>query len=124
MSARSRCPLVRPAASDPPRAFMLSVASYYGGPAAGRQLAIRPGGSDLGPGLGEDRAQDLLDLVEVLLGADQRRRELDYRVAAVVGAADQAGVEQRVRQEAAQQPLRLVVVERLLGVLVLDELDA
>src|SRR5580693_7329714 len=80
--------------------------------------------SDLRPCLGEDRAEDLLDLVEVLLRADQRRGELDHRVTAVVGAADEAGVEQRVRQEAAQQPLRLVVVEGLLGVLVLDELDA
>src|ERR1700683_3678939 len=48
----------------------------------------------------------------------------DPRGAAGVGAPDEAGVEQRVRQEAARQPLRLVVVERLLGVLVLDELDA
>src|SRR5579863_8743869 len=69
--------------------------------------------SDLRPGLGEDRAEDLLHLVEVLLGADQRRRELNHRVAAVIGAAHQAGVEQRVRKEAAQQPLGLIVVERL-----------
>ena len=56
--------------------------------------------------------------------ADQRRRELDHRVAAVVGAAVEARLEQRLRQEAAQQPLRLVLVERLLGGLVLDQLDA
>src|SRR3984957_5152252 len=80
--------------------------------------------SDLRPRLGEDRAEDLLDLVEVLLRADQRRGGGDHRGTAGVGAADEAGVEQRVRQEAAQQPLRLVVVEGLLGVLVLDELDA
>jgi hypothetical protein len=60
----------------------------------------------------------------MLRAAGQGRGKLDHRVAAVVGAADQAGVEQRVRQEAAQQPLRLGVAERLLGVLVLDQLDA
>ena len=65
----------------------------------------------------------LLDLVEVRLVADQRRSELDDRVAAVVGAAVEAGVEQRLGEEAAQQPLGLVVVEGLLGRLVLDQLD-
>ena len=60
----------------------------------------------------------------MLLVADQRRRELDDRVAAVVGAAVEAGVEQRLGQEAAQQPLALLVVEGLLGGLVLDQLDA
>ena len=54
---------------------------------------------------------------------DQRRGELDHRVAAVVGAAVQARVEQRLGQEPAQQPLGLVVVEGLPGVLVLDQLD-
>ena len=70
------------------------------------------------------RAQRLLDHVELGLADDQRRRELDDRVAAVVGPAVQAGVEQRLGQEAAQQPLGLVVVEGLLGGLVLDQLDA
>src|ERR1035437_3415462 len=46
------------------------------------------------PGLGQDLAQDPLDLVEVLLAADERRGELDDPVAAVVGPAHQAGVEQ------------------------------
>src|SRR5271155_5138323 len=81
-------------------------------------------GSDTGPGLGEHRAQDLLYLVKVFLAADERRGELDHRVAPVVGAAYQPGIEQRVGQESAQQPLRLVVVERLPGGLVLDQLDA
>src|SRR5580658_11044049 len=76
------------------------------------------------PGLRQDRAQDALDLVEVLLPADQRRGELDDGVAAVVGAADEPGVEQRVREEPAQQPLGLLVAERLAGGLVLDHLDA
>src|SRR5215469_14758022 len=84
-----------------------------------RTLRSEKNPSNAGPGLREDGAQDLLDQVEVLLRADQRRGQLDDGVAAVVGAADQAGVEQRVRQEAAQQPLGLVVVERLLGDLVL-----
>src|SRR5487761_756938 len=75
-----------------------------------------------GPGLRQDRAQDLLHLVEVLLGAGQRGRELDDGVAAVVGPADEPGVEQRVRQEPAQQPLGLVVVERLACGLVLHQL--
>src|SRR5580693_5627423 len=51
-------------------------------------------GLDPGPGLGEDAAQDLLHLGEVLGAAGERRRQLDDGVAAVVGAADQAGVEQ------------------------------
>src|ERR1700761_1336943 len=79
---------------------------------------------DSGPGLCENRAEDLLHLVEVLLGADQRRGEVGHRVAAVVGAADESRVEQCVRQEPAQQPLGLVVVEGLLGGLVLDQFDA
>jgi hypothetical protein len=41
----------------------------------------------------------------VLLGAGQGRRELDDRVAAIVRAADEAGIEERVGQEAAKQPL-------------------
>ena len=57
------------------------------------------------------------------VSGDQRRRELDHRVAAVVGAADQAVLVQRAREEAAQQQLRLLVVEALLGLLVLDQLD-
>ena len=75
-------------------------------------------------GLGQHLAQDLLHLVEVLLVADQRGSELDDRVATVVGAAVEARVVQRLGQEAAQQLLRLLVVEGLLGVLVLDQLDA
>ncbi len=54
----------------------------------------------------------------------QRRRELDDGVPAVVGAAVEAGVEERAGEEAAQQPLALRVVERLPRRLVLDELDA
>ena len=42
------------------------------------------------PGLGEHRAQDAVDQLELLGVGDQRRRELDHGVAAVVGAADQA----------------------------------
>src|SRR6266545_2456497 len=71
----------------------------------------------------EHPAQDPFDLVEVLLAADQRGCELDHRVAAVVGAADQALLEQARREVAPQQPLALVVVEGLAGHLVLDQLD-
>ena len=49
-------------------------------------------------------------LVDVLARRDQRRRDLDHRVAAVVLAADQALVEQRVRQEVAQQDVALLGV--------------
>src|SRR5690554_7172457 len=45
-------------------------------------------------------------LVEVALVADERRRELDDGVAAVVGAAVEARVEERAREVAAQQSLR------------------
>src|SRR5689334_25194685 len=74
-------------------------------------------------GAGEDRPQSRLDVVELGLADDQRRRELDHRVAPVVGAAVDAGLEQRLGQVAAQKALGLRVVERLAGLLVLDELD-
>src|SRR5215469_4676282 len=83
----------------------------------------RPPRSKKRPSLRQHAPQDLLHLVEMLLAAGQRRGELDDRVAAVVGAADQAGVEQGRGQEAAQQPLRLVVAERLARNFVLDQLD-
>src|SRR5215469_14979647 len=60
----------------------------------------RPG-LDLPPCLREHATQDLLHLVEVVLRADQRRGQLDHGVATVVGPADEARVEQRVRQETA-----------------------
>ena len=55
--------------------------------------------------------------------ADQRRGELDDRVAAVVGAAVEALVVERLGDEAVEQPLALLGVEGLLGGLVLDQLD-
>src|SRR5437763_11426860 len=76
------------------------------------------------PGLLQDAAEDLFDLVEVGLVADQRRGELDDGVTAVIGPAVEPGVEQRLGQEAAQQPLGLLIGEGLLGGLVLDQLDA
>src|SRR5690349_4138845 len=75
------------------------------------------------PRLREHGAQDRLDLLELLRPSDQRRRELDHRIAAVVGATDQASAVELTRQEAAQERLRLLVAERLLGLLVLDQLD-
>ena len=67
-------------------------------------------------GLLEHRPQDRLDLLELLGVGDQRRRELDDRVAAVVGAADQAAAVELAGEEAAQQRLGLLVVEALLRV--------
>src|SRR4051794_23714005 len=73
--------------------------------------------------LGEDRPQHALDLLPLLWPRDQRRRELDDGVAAVVGAGDQAALEQLGADEAAQQVLDLGALEALLGLLVLDELE-
>src|SRR5271168_1591456 len=89
-------------------------------------LPVRPADRRLQPlpGLSQHVAQLLLDLIEYRLVADQRRRELDHRVAAIVGAAVDARLEQRSGQEAPQQPFALAVVERLLGGLVPDQLDA
>ena len=73
-----------------------------------RTAVDRAGRSDAVPGLGEHRAQDLLDLVELGLPADQRRGDLDDGVAAVVGPAVQPGVEQGGGDETAQHPLALL----------------
>jgi hypothetical protein len=67
--------------------------------------------------------QDLLHLVELRRPADPRGTELGHRVAAVVGPAVETHVEQRAGEEAAQQPLALLGVERLPGHLVPDQLD-
>src|SRR5204862_6060166 len=78
---------------------------------------------DLRPGLFEHVGEDPHQLVELGLTRDERRRDLDDRIAAVVGAADQAALEQLRREEAAQQPLRLLVREGLARLLVLHELE-
>src|SRR4051794_32075325 len=80
-------------------------------------------GDYLVPGLAENLPQHLVDLFELRRVGDQRRRQLDHRVAAVVGAADQPVAVELAGDEAAQQPLRLVVVEGLLRIPVLDQLD-
>src|SRR6185503_8035578 len=77
----------------------------------------------LDPRLVEHGVEDVVDEVEVVARRHERRRELDDRVAAVVSAADQAGVVQPPRQEPAQEVLRLGVGERLLRLLVLHELE-
>src|SRR6185369_1991814 len=74
-------------------------------------------------GLGEHVAEDADDLVHLRLAGDERRRDLDHRVAAVVLAADEPGLEEPRREEAAQERLALVVVERRPRLLVLYELD-
>src|SRR5579864_9771200 len=62
-------------------------------------------------------------LVELMLGRNERRRDLDDGVAAVVCAADQALLEQARRHEALQQRLPLLVRERLACLLVLHQLE-
>ena len=76
--------------------------------------------ADLLRRLGENVAEDADHLVELLLARDERRRDLDHRVAAVVGAADETALEQRSREKAAQEPLALVLGERLARLFVLD----
>src|SRR4051794_5317876 len=63
-------------------------------------LNLARGPLDPARGLGEGGPEDSFDLVEMLLRADERRRELDNGVTAIIGAADQAGVEERRAQEA------------------------
>ena len=63
------------------------------------------------------------DLLELLAAAGQRRSELDDGIATIVGAADQPAPVELTGEEAAQQPLRLVVVEALERLAVLDQLD-
>src|SRR6185295_6780953 len=88
-------------------------------------VSISPWPSPLDPfrGLRQDRPQHALDLLELLGVTDQRRRQLNHRIAAIVGPADQAAAEELAGDEAAQQPLRLLVGEPLLGLLILDQLD-
>src|SRR5215212_74900 len=74
-------------------------------------------------GLLEHRPQDGVHLLELLGPGDQRRGELDHRVAAVVGAADQPALEHLGGEEAAQQPLLLVAGDGLLGGLVAHQLN-
>src|SRR5689334_800001 len=87
-------------------------------------VSIRADRSEHPARFAEHPMQDLVDGVELLLPADQRRRQLHDWVAAVVGPAVQAGLEQRRGQETAQQTLALVLVEGFLGGLVLHQLDA
>src|SRR5690242_12661923 len=89
-----------------------------------RDRTASPDGSEVVLRLRQHRTQAGLDVVELLRAHDERRRELDDGVAAVVGTAVEAGVEERLGEEPAQQPLGLGVVEGLAGGLVLDELDA
>src|SRR5436190_24392309 len=81
------------------------------------------GSGDALPRLGEDGSEDSDDLGELLLAGDERWRDLDDRVLAVVGAADEPVLEERLGQEPAQEGLALVRAERLAGRLVLHELD-
>src|SRR5439155_8802476 len=60
---------------------------------------------DLLPCFVEDLADRSGDLVELLLGGDQRWRDLDDRIAAVVRPADHAFLEEPRRDELPQQGL-------------------
>src|ERR1700742_176714 len=74
--------------------------------------AMDPPLGDLAPGFGQDLTENSHDLGDLLLTGDERRRDLDARVLAIVGTADEAVLEQRARQEAAQERLALVRAER------------
>src|SRR5215208_3183922 len=63
------------------------------------------------PRLGQHLAQDTVDDLELLAVRDERRGELDDRVAAVVRAADQPVLEQLTGHEPAEQLLALLVGE-------------
>src|SRR4051812_9307638 len=80
-------------------------------------VGVRRGGNagELVGGRGQAAAEDGLDLVELVLARHERRRELHHRVAAVVGPADQALLEQHGREEAAQHRLALLLGEVRLG---------
>ena len=58
------------------------------------------------PGLREHLAQDAVDDLELLAVRDERRRELDDGVAAIVRAADQPVLEELAGHEAAEELLR------------------
>src|SRR3954449_3040785 len=88
-----------------------------------RQPRGPPRSGDALPRLGEYLTEDSDDLTELLLAGDERRRDLDDRIAAVVGTADEPLLEEPRREEAAQERLRLVVVERLARFLVLHQLE-
>src|SRR4051794_30312011 len=78
---------------------------------------------DAVPRLRQYGAQHRIDLLELLGVGDQRRRELDHGIPAVVGATDQPALVELAGEEAAQLLLRLLVAEALLGFLVLDQLE-
>src|SRR2546430_12415116 len=82
-------------------------------------------GSVLGPlpGFLEHASENAYELVELGFPGNERRRDLDHRIAAIVGAADQPALEQFRRDEPTQQPLSLRLRERLPRLLVLDELE-
>src|SRR5262249_31437985 len=75
------------------------------------------------PGFLEHAAEDPHELVELRFAGHERRRDLDHRIAAVVGTTDQAAFEQLRRKKVTQQTLRLAFREPLPRLLVLDELE-
>ena len=81
-------------------------AENWKGPYLKGEIPLDPWGSPyIYAGLVQHRAQESwMNAISSRVG-DQRRRQLDHRLAAVVGPADQAGLEQPARQEVAQQPV-------------------
>src|SRR5439155_23344966 len=75
------------------------------------------------PRLREDVAEHPRDLVELRLRRDQGRRDLDHRISAIVGAADQAAFEEPGREELTQEQLALVLGEGLARFPILHELE-
>jgi hypothetical protein len=73
--------------------------------------------------LAEHVSKDPDNHVEVLLLANERGGQLDDGLAAVIGAAHEAGVEQRRREEPSQEPFAFLAVEGLTRRFVLHELD-
>ena len=67
------------------------------------QLPALPALIEARAGLGEHVAEDPHDLVELLRAGHERRRDLHDRVASVVGAADQATLEEPLREEPSQE---------------------
>src|SRR5829696_1111802 len=65
-------------------------------------------GEEARGGVGEDGLGLVGQLVELLAAADQRRRQVQHRVPAVVGPRDQPLLEQPAGEEAPQELLALV----------------
>src|SRR6476646_9912123 len=89
----------------------------------GRWLTTTPLRAELVPRVDEHGAERALDEVELFRPRDQRRRELHDRIAAIVGAADEAGFVETRRHETAEEPIAVLLRKGLLRGLIAHELD-